>query len=133
MAERKLIQYWILERQIKAVRSVIEKACDKFRREDDKYYFTMGDTISLIVREWGKEKGFINGLTEPIDNAEFVRNDVEEREYFETMIRAVEKEPTAGCAKELWSMVLKMNPEYRAPKEFATKALVVEAKRLLER
>ena len=123
------LQIGMTEDELKRMYYILSKASVSFQLKGGKRFRTYRATIIRIVEDYAKEHGLINDNGEVVNS---INNCDEDREYFETMIRAVEKEPTAGASKTLWEMVLKMNPEYRAPKEFATKALVIEAKRLLE-
>ena len=123
------LQIAMSDEELLRVYEVLDKASTSFQLKLGKSFKTYRATMVKVIEDYGREHGYINDKSEVVNGIE---SNAEDREYFETMIRAVEKEPTAGSAKALWSMVLKMNPEFRAPKEFATKALVVEAKRLLE-
>lgn len=54
---RKLLQFWVLEREYKQVKAIIEKQQEIARSIPGQHQFTIGDTLEFIVKDWAKYHG----------------------------------------------------------------------------
>lgn len=126
--ERKLFQCGILKPQLVVVRSVIDAKLMEFKRVESTYKFTIGDTVSFIIREWGKENGYINGDTEPVNHLERIENNKEELQRLNDLVKAVNKTPNETNQRVLCELVLSVNPNYKGD---STADLLEEAQKIL--
>lgn len=128
-----VLQIAMTDEDCKYAKKMINKAQGSFQLDGNRY--PMGKTIVKVLEEWCRSKDFIKETKYERDinlAITFFKNDPEEIIQAENLIRFVEKTPNETNTKTLYDLILRLEPQWVAPLENQTRALVDKMKGLLK-
>jgi len=122
-----VLQILFKDGKIAYVKELLIKAQGSFQMSGEKY--TLGRTLLRVLEEWCKSKGYIKDTKASKDGItarDLIKEDVEEYDYVIDLMRQVRRDPNEANGRMLHEYLLRMEPDWKAPKGVSFSGAVLE-------